>query len=83
MGEHSENEMPESLVKRWTRLFIVWKHLGIEKDSSGTAHTDKHTTCAQKVAHNGGTTNLKNDLKTNHQAEFEESYGNEQIANKT
>ena len=48
---------------------VVWKYFGIEKNSSGVAERDRRVTCkicAQKVAHGGGTTNLKNHLKTNH-----------------
>ena len=47
---------------------------------------DKRITCkicAQKLAHCGGTTNLKNHLRTNHQTEYEELYGKEQITNQT
>ena len=65
---------------------VVWKYFGIEKNSSGVAERDRRVTCkicAQKVAHGGGTTNLKNHLKTNHRAEFEELYGSEQVANQT
>ena len=56
---------------------VVWKYFGIENNSNGVAQRDKRITCklcAQKVAHGGGTTNLKNHLRTNHQTEYEELY---------
>ena len=89
MDEYSETETPEStqssqmleLAAYSTRQkSVVWKYFGIEKNSSGAAQRDRRVTCklrAQKVAHSGGTTNLRNNLKTNHRVEFEELYGNE------
>ena len=65
---------------------VVWKYFGIEKNSNGIAQRDKCVICkicAQKVTHGGGTTNLKNHLRTNHQTEYEELYGNEQTTNQT
>ena len=50
------------------------------------AQGDKHVTCkicAQKVAHGGGTINLKNHLRTNHRAEYEELFKSEQITSQT
>jgi len=44
---------------------VVWKYFGVKKNSSGPAQRDKRITCklcAHKVAHGGGTTNLKNHL---------------------
>ena len=58
----------------------VWKHFGVEKSSNGAVHKDKYVTCklcSQKVAHGGGTTNLKNHLRSNHRAQYEELYGSE------
>jgi len=58
----------------------VWKYFGIEKNSSGAAERDKCVTCklcGQKVAHGGGTTNLKNHLQTNHRKEYDELFENE------
>ena len=48
---------------------VIWKYFGIEKNSSGAAQKDRCLACklcTQKVTHGGGTTNLKNHLKTNH-----------------
>lgn len=87
--EYSETETPESTQSSQTlelaaystrQKSVVWKYFGIEKNSSGAAQRDRRVTCklcAQKVAHGGGTTNLRNHLKTNHRVEFEELYGNE------
>ena len=55
----------------------MWKYFGIEKNSSGAAERDKRVTCklcGQKVAHGGGTTNLKNHLRTNHHKEYDELF---------
>ena len=88
-AEYSETETPESTQSSQTlelaaystpQKCVVWKYFGIKKHSSGTAQRDRRVTCklcVQKVAHGGGTTNLRNHLKTNHRVEFEELYGNE------
>jgi len=55
----------------------VWKYFGVEQNSSGAAERDKYVTyklCGQKVAHGGGTTNLKNHLQTNHCKEYDELF---------
>ena len=90
--EHSETKISQSDATLDLAAYsahqksVVWKYFGIEKNSSGAAQRDRRVMCkicSQKVTHGGGTTNLKNHLKTNHQAEFEELYGNEQLANQT
>ena len=54
---------------------VVWRYFGIERSSNGTVQKDRRVICklcSQKVAHGGGTMNLKNDLRTNHQPQYEE-----------
>ena len=62
---------------------LVWKHFGVEKSSAGIVQKDKHVVCklcSHKVAHGGGTTNLRNHLRTNHRTQYEELYIAEQDA---
>ena len=59
---------------------VVWKYFYVKKNRSGVTQRDKRVTCSlytQKIAHGGGTTNLKNHLKTNHWKEYEELFENE------
>ena len=92
---HLFNKMDDSEVETQTvnlaahsscQKSVVWKYFGVEINSSGAAERDGRVTCklcAQKVVHGGGTTNLRNHLKTNHRTEFEELYGSEQVTNQT
>ena len=78
MADHSASS---DVVAYSTRLkSAVWKYFGVEKSSNGTVQKDRHVICklcSQKVAHGGGTTNLKNHLRTNHRTQYEELYGSE------
>ena len=73
--EYSETETPESTQSNQMlelaaysthQKSVVWKYFGIEKNSSRAAQRDRRVTCklcAQKVAHDGGTTELRKSLK--------------------
>ena len=65
---------------------VVWKYFGVERSSNETVQKDRRVICklcSQKVAHGGGTTNLKNHLWTNHRAQYEELYGSEDTGQMT
>ena len=81
IADHSQASASSDVVAYSTRLkSVVWKYFGVEKSSNGTVQKDRHVICklcSQKVAHGGGTTNLKNHLRTNHRTQYEELYGSE------
>ena len=56
----------------------VWKYV---KDlATGKAATGKRATCKLcrvEVAHSGGTTNLKNHLRSHHRPEYRDLYGDD------
>lgn len=61
------------------RTSLVWKYFGFIGDSDGNLSKEKAVCklCSQKVAHGGGTTNMKNHLKTKHLPEFTGLYQEE------
>ena len=66
-----------SIVSPSSRISVVWKHFGFEKDNSGKLVNRARATCKlcmQKVAHGGGTTNLKNHLRTKHHSTYDELF---------
>ena len=76
-SNHSSAAALDLAVYSSQQKSAVWKYFGVEKNMSGAAERDKHVTCklcAQKVAHGGGMTNLKNHLRTNHRKEYNELY---------
>ena len=76
-SNHSSAAALDLAVYSSRQKSAVWKYFGVEKNRSGAAERDKRVTCklcAQKVAHGGGTTNLKNHLRTNHRKEYDELY---------
>ena len=69
--------MASNIVSPTGRSSLVWKYFGFAKDcDDGTLPKEKAVCklCSQKVAHGGGTTNMKNHLKTKHLAEFNTLY---------
>ena len=53
----------------------MWKYFGFQKDSNGKLLKDNYAICKQcqlAVAHGGGTTNLRNNLRVNHPALYKE-----------
>lgn len=67
------------VVSPSSRTSVVWKHFGFAKDDSGKLLKDNRTICklcCQKVAHGGGTTNLKNHLETKHRPVYNELFAN-------
>ncbi|XP_011406608.1 PREDICTED: zinc finger BED domain-containing protein 1-like [Amphimedon queenslandica] len=71
--------MAANIVSPTGRSSLVWKYFGFAKDCDGTLSKEKAVCklCSQKVAHGGGTTNMKNHLKTKHLAEFNMLYQEE------
>ena len=66
-----------SVVSPSSRISVVWKHFSFEKDDSGKLVKGARATCKlcmQKVAHSGGTTNLKNHLRTKHRSTYDELF---------
>ena len=60
-----------SVVSPSSRISVVWKHFGFEKDDRGKLVKGAWATCKlcmQKVAHGSGTTNLKNHVRTKHRS---------------
>ena len=59
----------------------VWKYFGYVKDlATGKAAIGKRATCKLcrvEVAHSGGTTNLKNHLRSHHRPEYRDLYGDD------
>ena len=68
--------MATNIVSPVGRSSLVWKHFGFVKDSDGTIQREKAVCklCLQKVAQGGGTTNMRNHLKTKHLTEFNALY---------
>ena len=70
----ASNEV-EEIFTPTNRSAAVWKYFGFKKDSSGKLLKDDRAICKQcrqAVAHGGGTTNLRNHLRVNHPALYEE-----------
>ena len=66
-----------SVVSPSSRTAVVWKHFGFSKDENGKLVKDSSAICklcGQKVAHGGGTTNLKNHLQTKHRSTYDELF---------
>ena len=66
-----------SVVSPSSRTAVVWKHFGFSKDENGKLVKDSRAICklcGQKVAHGGGTTNLKNHLRTKHRSTYDELF---------
>ena len=87
MADERSSEVLDLAAYSTHQKSLVCEYLGIKKNSNGIAQRDKCITCkicTQKVTHGGGgTTNLKNHLRTNHRAEYEELFENEQITSQT
>ena len=81
MADDDEHESVDLVCYSKRLKSLVWKHFGVEKSSTGTVEKGKFVVCklcSQKVAHGGGTTNLKNHSRTNHRTQYEELYIGEQ-----
>ena len=65
-------KMAEEIVSPRNRSSVIWKHFGFSKDSTGKLCKEKAICklCNQKLATGGGTTNMKNHLKSKHLAEY-------------
>jgi len=73
--EDSCQSASPSVVSPSSRTSAVWKYFGFMKDDHGKLVKDSRAICklcGQKVAHGGGTTNLKNHLRAKHRAIYNE-----------
>ena len=64
-----------SVVSPPSKTSAVWQHFGFAKDDHGKLINDSRVICklcGQKVAHGGGTTNLRNHLCTKHRPTYNE-----------
>ena len=61
--------LSEEIVTPSNRTAEIWKHFGFKRDLSGKLNKSERAlckVCKQSVAHGGGTTNLRNHLRTAH-----------------
>jgi len=64
-----------SILSPPSNTSAVWQHFGSAKDDHRKLLNDSQAICklcGQKVAHGGGTTNLKNHLRTKHYPTYNE-----------
>ena len=68
--------MVDNVVSPTGRKSLIWNYFGFSNDSSGKICKEKAICklCGQKFSHGGGTTNLRNHLKSGHLPEYNKLY---------
>lgn len=76
-GSTSSSSLSSSVVSPASRTSAVWKYFGFAKDGARKLVKDSCAICkqcGQKVAHGGGTTNLKKHLRSKHRLTYDELF---------
>ena len=76
-GSTSSSSLSSSVVSPASRTSAVWKYFGFAKDDARKLVKDSCAICkqcGQKVAHGGGTTNLKKHLRSKHRLTYDELF---------
>ena len=79
-AEASTRANTEAIVTPQANRAPVWCYFGYTKDATGKVVTGKKVKCKlcrADVAHSGGTTNLKNHLRSHHRAEYTALYSDD------
>ena len=77
MDSSSSSSVSSQIVSPSTETSLVWKHFGFPVDDKGKIVKDSKVVCKlcnQKIAHGGGTTNLRTHLKAKHRSMFDQLF---------